>query len=184
MSTAPPSLRPRPSRTIPALILGIVLLAAGGILTWVLGAYAIDGSWPAQARTAVDAVAGESLGAPLVLTIGIVVGVLGLVLLLAGILPGSRRRSLLRSDAGSVPGETVVAHRDLARRLRTRLERVDGVSGAHVEVTDRRVRASIATPVDDRTAVDSRARRVAEAELAELSLGHVPTLRLTTRAAR
>ncbi|MGP9693768.1 DUF6286 domain-containing protein [Brachybacterium sp. AOP25-B2-12] len=186
MSTAHPSFRHRPRRGVPALILGLVLLAGGATALWLLGSFALDGAWPAQVSAAVRTVGATALSDPTVLAVGIALGIIGLVLLLAGIIPGSPGQAVVRDagDPASTPGETVIAHRDLARRIRARLSQVDGVSAARVDVTGRSVRAAVSTPVDDRDAVDARARHAARDVLEELSLDPAPRLHLSTRSVR
>lgn len=194
MSTAhPPSVRRpaghrsfchRPWRTVPALILGVALVLAGATALWLLGARALDGRWPAQATGSVDAAGAVDLADPAVLAVGIGLAVLGLLALLAGIVPGAPGQSLLRDGVDAVPGETVLSHRDLARRLRATLSRLDGVSGARVQVSGRRIRASVTTPVDDRTSVDAHARATAQAAVDALGLVPAPRLHLTTRSGR
>lgn len=58
MSSMPDSLTRRPPRTVPTLLAGILLLALGGLATWILGVRLIEGTWPEQVRSGIETVAG------------------------------------------------------------------------------------------------------------------------------
>ena len=46
----------RPSRSIPSVILALLLLAAGSLGSWLLGHRIVSGTWPDRAATTLDAV--------------------------------------------------------------------------------------------------------------------------------
>ncbi len=63
-------LRHRPSRAIPALIAGTIILAAGVALVWLSVTRLVSGSWPAVLQGPVDWLAGLAWNDPAVWQIG------------------------------------------------------------------------------------------------------------------
>lgn len=166
MSTVPDRLTRRPARVLPSAVLAIIAIAAGGLGTWLLGAYALDGTWPAPAADAVAAAGSVRLDSPPVLIAAGVVALLGLIFVISAIVPGdSGHRAILADD---VPGQVAVSRRDIARRVQRRIEHVDGVHDARVTVEKRRVDVLVHTPVDDTETVRRRSQAVAEETLAQL----------------
>lgn len=166
MSTTPPRLVRRPSRSVPAALLGALLLAVGLLGTWLLGSLLLDGAWPAAAQDRLVAVGEQRLDSPPVLVAAGVLAALGLALLLAALIPGRpSRRLVLR---GEVPGRTAVPHRDLGRRAVRRVEAVDGVHSARATLAGRRLEVVARTVVDDPEAVLRAARAAAEQAVDEL----------------
>lgn len=176
MSTAPPRLDRRPPRSLPVVMVGLLLLAGGLAASWLLGTLLVEGSWPAPARDVLDSVGALTLDStPVHLAAGIL-AVLGLLLLLAALVPGTPSRSLVLS--GEIPGSTVVSRRDLARRVSLRVEHGDGVHSARTRITGRRVDVLVRTVVDDSDAVLGAALAIAEQSVHELR----PTTAFRTRA--
>ncbi|MGP9536631.1 DUF6286 domain-containing protein [Brachybacterium sp. AOP43-C2-M15] len=176
MTTTPRRLDRRPSRSIPVGLLGAVVLTAGVLGAWLLGTLLVDGSWPASARSGLDTVGALRLDSAPVLAAAGVLALLGLLMLLAALLPGSSSRS--RVLDGDVPGQTVVSRRDLARRVKLRVERVDGVHSARASVSRRRVDVVARTVVDDAESVLRAARTAAEQSVAELRPASTPRTRV------
>jgi hypothetical protein len=97
-----------------------------------------------------------------VLTTGIVLAVLGLLILLAGLLPA--RRSMLRLSEQEPNTIFAISRSGLARDLTAVATRVDGVESARVRVRRRRVKVKAASAMRDtdgladslRTALEKR----------------------------
>ena len=121
----------RPSRSIPSIILALLLLTAGGLGAWLLGHRIVSGTWPDRAVTTLDAVGSTTLGSVAVLVTAGIVAVCGLVMILSALWPGLPERIEILPDA--VPGQTAVTRRDLAGLVRTQVEQVDGVHSATVK---------------------------------------------------
>lgn len=166
MTATPRRLDRRTSRSLPVSLLAVAVLAAGLLTAWLLGTFLLDGAWPASARSGIDAVGALRLDStPALVTAG-VLAALGLALLLAALLPGAASRS--RVLEGEIPGQTAVSHRDLARRVTLRVERVDGVHSARAVVSGRRLEVLVRTVVDDSDSVLRAAQKATEQSLAEL----------------
>lgn len=165
-TTTPRRLDRRPTRSVPVGLLGLLLLAAGLLGAWLLGSLLIDGAWPAWAGSRLQAIGAARLDSTPVLVTAGVLGVLGLILLLAALLPG--RASRIRVLADEIPGQTAVSHRDLARRVALRTERVDGVHSARADFSGRRLDVLVRTVVDDPETVLRAARTAVEESVAEI----------------
>lgn len=100
-------LRPRPSRAVPAVICGLVLLAVGVLLVWAAVARLTQGQWPAfftAVSTWLSTLSWNSAGS---WTAGIILAAAGLVLLLAALVPGGFRALTLHMDpTREVTGES------------------------------------------------------------------------------
>ncbi|UEJ83368.1 alkaline shock response membrane anchor protein AmaP [Brachybacterium halotolerans subsp. kimchii] len=179
MMTTPRRLDRRPARTAPVVLLALVLLVLGGLGVWTLGSLVIDGSWPASASAAIADLGALRLDSTPVLVTGCVLAVLGLLMVLAAILPGGRSRMRLLED--DVPGSTVISRRDLAGRVRARTEEVDGVQSTQVDVGRRTVSVHARTVVDEVGPVESDVREAAEAAVAELRPDTMPSIRVRMR---
>ena len=114
----------RPSRSVPSIILALLLLTAGGLGAWLLGHRIVSGTWPDRAATTLDAVGSTTLGSAAVLITAGIAAVCGLVMILMALWPGLPERVEILPDA--VPGQTAVTRRDLAGLVRTQVEQVDG----------------------------------------------------------
>jgi hypothetical protein len=179
MTTTPRRLDRRPSRATPVVLLALVLLVLGGFAVWALGSLVLDGAWPASATSAIGELGGLRLDSTPVLVTGCVLAVLGLLMILAAILPGGRSRMHLLED--DVPGSTVISRRDLAGRVRARTEEVDGVQGTQVDAGRRTLTVRARTVVDEVGPVESDVREAAEAAVAELRPDTMPSIRVRMR---
>ncbi|MDQ5848839.1 MAG: hypothetical protein M3544_07705, partial [Pseudomonadota bacterium] len=100
-------LRHRPSRAVPALILGTLLLAAGVALVWAALARLATGSWPVFLAGPRDWLTGLTWNDPGVWAVGAAAAAVGLVLLAAALVPG--RFNALRLRAPGDEGQVAVA---------------------------------------------------------------------------
>lgn len=180
MSANPGRLTRRPARSLPAVLLAVTAVTVGGLASWLLGSYAIDGAWPAQVAGLVSAVAGMRLDALPVLAGAGVLGLLGLALVICAIVPGDPALREILVD--TTPGQTAVSRRDLALRVRRSVEHVDGVQEARVSVRRKRVDVVVRTPVEDTGVVLRRSRSSVETALEQLR--PVTPLRPRVRVAR
>lgn len=182
MTSTPRRLDRRPSRSVPVTLLALVLLAAGVLGVWLLGSLLVDGSWPAWALPSLETVSGLRLDSAPMATAAVVLAVLGLLLLLAALLPGRRSHRLVLAD--EIPGATAVSQRDLGRRVRRRVERADGVQSAAVRVSPRRVDVAVVSPLDDTEPVRRRAEEAAHLAVTALHPAPAPRVRVRMRRAR
>ena len=153
----------RPSRSIPSIILALLLLTAGGLGAWLLGHRIVSGTWPDRAVTTLDAIGSATLGSVAVLIIAGIVAVCGLVMILMALWPGIPERVEILPD--TVPGQTAVTRRDLAGLVRTQVEQVDGVHSVAVTARRSRVDVVVLSVLDDLAPVREAARKKADEAL-------------------
>lgn len=170
----------RPSRAIPAAVVGLVLLALGAAGTWIIGTLLVNGEWPAAAASAVSAIGSTALNDRPAIVLAAALCLSGLVCVLCALLPGHPGRRTIMSD--DVPGVTAVPDRDVLRRIDARVEQVDGVQRARSTLRGTRLTMIVRTPIEDTDAVSSRSRTVMDEALAELRTDR--TLRPRVRTIR
>lgn len=166
----------RPTRTIPAGLLAVVLLTLGGLGVWLLGTYLVDDAWPGAASGTLAHVSGTRLDALAVRVAAVVLAVLGLAMLLAAIIPGRPSRVRILDD--DIPGETALSRRDLAHRVQRRAEGVDGAHSSYVSFGRRSIDVHVETVVDDTAPVARAAGTAVDDALQELRPADVPRSRV------
>ncbi len=157
-TTSPRRLRRRPSRTVPASLVAVGLLALGVLTVVAAVSRLVTGAWPSQATSVAGAVAGQTLGSTAVVVTAAAAVVVGVVLLVAGVKPGGFRSVQLRGPEGG-PAEQVdyvIANSAVARLAVAEADRVDGVDTVSASTDGRRVRLRVTTtsqqtaPIRDR----------------------------------
>ncbi|MHA3705099.1 DUF6286 domain-containing protein [Jatrophihabitans sp. YIM 134969] len=134
MSVRPPRGRRGTAATIAAL-LGLLVCAAGAVEALYLAT--TDATWGFTSSSLSDFLGRTTLGSTAVLVTAIVLAVLGVLALLAGVLPPHRR--LIELDGDDATVATGLTRRSLRRTLRAAAESVDGIGDAPVTVGRRRV---------------------------------------------
>lgn len=139
-------LRRRPSRGVPATLVALVVLAVAVAATTAAVTRLASGSWPGWAADPARSVAQQSWGAAPVLAAAVVGVVLGLVLLLAALLPGRRTGVPVDLTVTSAEqSEVVITQRGVARLAAAAADEVDGVESVDVSVSARLVRVEVVT---------------------------------------
>lgn len=142
-------LRRRPSRALPASLTAIVLLAVGVAVAWVSVLRLGTGAWPGFVGTAAESLASLSWNSPATWVAATVAAVVGLILVLAAIIPGAHNGMRLQgpNDVGSTAGEVVLSGRGVVRLANAHAERMDGVLSSKTKTMGRRVRMTVTTPL-------------------------------------
>ncbi len=181
------SLRRRPSRTVPALIVGILLLATGVVLVWLTIARLMDGRWSTVLQGPRDWLTGLTWNSPGVWGIGVGAVVVGLILLLCAIVPGGFSALPVRSSDGSDHApvqeqETVMTRRAVAHLARARCGGIDGVSSATATATGKRVHLNIRTSLRDTGDLRTRVTDAVRERLETAGLDPVPRVSATVQS--
>jgi hypothetical protein len=184
-------LRRRPSRTIPALVVGILLLATGTASVWLAVSRLAQGTWSTLLQGPRDWLASLRWDSPSLWGIGAAAAAVGLVLLLCAIIPGGFTALSVRGPGDAAPGdggppplerETVMTRRAVAHLARAQCEQVDGVASASATATATRVhlrvRTSLRDTADLRGQVTDRVRR----RLEETGLDPAPRVTATVES--
>ncbi len=177
-------LRHRPSRVVPATIVAVVLLAVGVLAAISAITRLVTGTWPSAATTAAGGMAGLIWGSAAVITAGVVVAAVGLVLLIAGLKPGTFRTARLqpnRSTSAATETDFVISTRAIARLSAARAELVDGVDKLSVSATGRRVTIHATTTSEQADQIRSRITDGVTHTLTAAGLHPVPTVTARVR---
>ena len=182
-------LRHRPSRAAPALIVGIMLLAAGVALVWLSITRLINGSWPALLQGLRDWLAALAWNDPAVWELGTAAVVAGVILLLCAIIPGGFSALTIDDSGGAGVGappvreqETVMTRRGVAHLAKARCLQIDGVGSASVTATTRRVHVRVTTSLHEPGDLRTRITDAVRARLEETGLSPVPQVTATVRS--
>lgn len=151
-------LRRRPSRTVPATIVALVLLALGVLTAVAAIARLVTGTWDGRVTGVTGAVAGQTWGSSAVLAAAVVTLVLGLVLLVAGLKPGAYRSAHLDGPSGAGIEQTdyVITNAAIARLAAGQADLVDGVDKVSASADGRRVHLRITTGSEQATQIRDR----------------------------
>ncbi|AXJ10623.1 DUF6286 domain-containing protein [Arthrobacter sp. PM3] len=184
-------LRHRPSRAIPALIAGLLLLAVGAALVWLAISLLVNGTWPPLLQEPRDRLAALAWNDPALRQIAIAAIAAGVILLLCAIIPGEFSAFTIDDSDTTGAGdevrpaqeeETVISRRAVARLAKARCLQIDGVDTAAATATTRHVRLSVKTylhePGDLRVTITDAVR----ARLQESGLSPVPQVTAKVRS--
>jgi hypothetical protein len=181
-------LRHRPSRAIPALIVGLLLLAAGVVLVWLAVTRLVDGTWPALLQGPRDWLAALTWNGSATWQIGTAAVVAGLILLLCALIPGGYN-AIAIDDSGvgeeappAQEQETVMTRRAVAHLAKARCEQIDGVRTASATATTRRVHVNVTTFLHEPGDLRTRITDAVRARLEEAGLSPVPEVTATVRS--
>ena len=166
MRTPVPKLIRRPSRSAPSVGLALLLLAAGGLGTWLTGHRIVTGTWPDRTVTTIGAIGSATLGSAPVLAVAGIAAACGMALILAALWPGLPERVEILPD--DIPGQTAVRRRDLANLVRTQVEQIGGVHSVAVTTRRSRIDVVVLSVLDDLDPVHEAARKKAEEALQTL----------------
>ena len=181
-------LRRRPSRTIPALVAGILLLAISVGLVWVSIARLIDGTWSTLLASPRDWLTSLSWDSPSIWAIAIVAVVVGVILLLCALIPGAFSALTVRSgaaaggsdsDAQAQERETVMTRRAVAHVVRAQCVQIDGVSGVSATASNKHVHLSVKTSLRETSDLRSRVIEEVRDRLTTIGLDPVPRISAT-----
>lgn len=179
------SLRRRPSRSIPASVVSLVILGVSVGLAWVAIARMMNGTWPTFLEPLRTWLGSARWDDGAVWAVGILMAVAGIVLLLCALIPGAY--SVLRVDAPSSRGaigsggtqEIVIARRAVANLARSESEAIDGVEKATASAGDTRVHVSVTTPLRDPGAMRQQIVEAVSTRLRESGINPVPKVSAT-----
>lgn len=193
-------LRRRPSRTIPALITGFLLLASSVFLAWLAIARLVDGTWPMilqEPRNWLTALSWES---PAMWGIAVATIAAGLVLLLCALIPGAFSVLMIRNAARTdtadtndsespsapqdlVPGtyerEIVMTRRAVAHVARAQCLQVDGVTTASTLADNKRVHLKVRTSLRETQGLRTRVIDTVRQRLTTIGLDPMPRITAT-----
>lgn len=183
------SLRRRPSRTVPAVIVAVLLTAAGVALVWATVIRLTNGRWPGWVGATHEWVAAQTWGSATVITISIAVAVLGLMLLVTALTPGHANAYLLApadtsDDRATGSRELVMTRRAVAKLATAHAQLVDGVDAVSADVGARTVNLAVRTPSAHRSDIEQAVTDTVTSTLTGAGLSPMPTVNVSARTRR
>ncbi|MFC5061684.1 DUF6286 domain-containing protein [Actinomycetospora atypica] len=175
----------RSRRTAPALVVALVLLAAGALVATAAIQTLSDYRPVFTFEAVTGALSGVAWGSGIVVIVAAVAAVVGVLLVGAAIVPGASHVLPLAAAPAEAWNGSAGWHRtDLSTRLRRRAVAVEGVDRATVRVRRNRIRVSARTHRG--TTADLREVLTADlsADLDALALARRPRLRVTVTSTR
>jgi hypothetical protein len=172
----------RPRRNTPAAVVALVLLAVC-VLTVISVVQALLGQDPLIGLSGLlGATSGQTWNGAVTVAVAIVVAVVGLVLLLAAIRPGTPTVLPLVDHIGGQPAtDAGVRRHSLATDLSAAAGSVPGISEVRVSAHRRTVTARVTVAAADPAAVPEQVRERLEGRLGEIGPSPCPRVRVRTR---
>lgn len=178
------ALRRRPSRTVPAVIVALVLLTLSVAMVWVAVRRLSSGEWPGAVTQAADWAAALTWASATLLVIAGVVVLVGFVLVLCAVVPGKPTALRIETeplDAEHGNVEAVMTRHSVAKLANARANEVDGVEGVKTTVTGRLVAMTITTPSTQREDIQQNVTERVRAALEASGLDPMPRVRAKAR---
>lgn len=160
----------RRARTATLLTASLVLLCVSATSLVVCLIRVASGSWPSWAAGFLDSAKGTVWADHRVLGGAVVVAILGLLLLMAALIPGQRRTALLNWDSSDAHEEWVIENRGLAHLARYEAQRTDGVESASPVLRGRKMQISLSTPVHEASDISKSVQKNVQDALAVIPL--------------
>lgn len=178
------SLRRRPSRTVPAVVVALLLLTLGVALVWITVLRLTTGAWPEIFVQAAQWAHDVTWGSTTAITAAAAAAVGGLIMLLCAIIPG--HHTSLRVSAQSLNGEdgqteVVMSRRSIARLATARADEVDGVGSVSTSAGSRSVSLSITTPSEQRDVVANAVRATVQEAFRAAGIEPLPKIAVNAR---
>lgn len=179
-------LRRRPRRRVPAILVASVLLVLG------LGALALavslltTGLLPVVVVQAMTALQTTPWRSPLVLTVAATAALLGLVLVLAALIPARDRVLTLTTPTGDQVGAAAafMAPRGLIRLAASYAAQFDGVESSSATLAGRHLRVRVFSVLTDRRSLSREIEAGLARRLAAAGVSPVPTVTVTALRGR
>lgn len=197
-------IRRRPSRTVPALITGFLLLASAVFLAWLAITRLVDGTWSMILQGPRNWLTALSWDSPAMWGIAVAAIAIGLVLLLCALVPGAFSVLMIRNAARTdtdtdtadindsespaapqdlVPGtyerEIVMTRRAVAHLARAQCLQVDGVSTASTLADNKRVHLKVRTSLRETQGLRTRVIDTVRERLTTIGLDPMPRITAT-----
>lgn len=172
----------RPRRTTPAVLVAVVGLVACALVA-VVAIQMILGRAPwVDYRTVAGALHGTDWNDPVPAIIGGVTAFVGLILLLAAVLPGKPTVLPLRGSDTAI--DSGASRRSYRNTLRAAASTVDGVSGARLTLRRNTVTAAVNTQRTNTDGLAEAVRAAIEDRLEQITPAVRPKVKIKVRAVR
>lgn len=181
MSHAAPSLRTRPGRGTPVVMIGLLGVLAGAMGVYLGTERLRNGHYPGDLIPSSGPVTTMDWSSTMGWVVAIVFVVLGVLLLLAAIIPGRANAVALPGASESGTREIVMPHADLEAYAASNAERLDGVSAAKAQLRGRALLVTVRSPLADGSLIRQPVAEAVQQRVGELALSPAPTVRVRVK---
>lgn len=181
------ALRRRPSRTIPAVIVALVLLTVAVAVVWVSAVRITSGTWPTFVVDAANWAHDVSFGSTTAITAAAAAAAVGLVVLLCAIIPGQYTALRVVNpdlEGGGGSTEVVMTRRSVARLATARADEIDGVGSVSTSAGARSVALSVTSPSSQRDVVGATVKERVRDALSAANVDPLPRVSVNVRTHR
>lgn len=178
------SLRRRPSRTVPAVIVAVALIVAGVAGVWASVQRLSSDAWPGWVGQVHLWAATQAWGSVIVIAISIALAVLGLLLIATALRPGMANAytiDCLDADDAARSTEFVMTRRAVARLATAQADLVDGVDSVSAAVSAHRVRVSVTTASAQTGDIGAMVTQQVQDAITAVGLSPQPTVTTSVR---
>lgn len=167
----------RSARTAVLLVAALTLLGLSILGLTLCMIRLVSGTWPAWITSFLEDLKTVSWLEPSVIAVLVGLGMLGLILLLAALVPGQRHTTLLAWDALSRKEEWTVHRQGIARLAQYEAERTDGVQRAKATFRGNTLAVTVVTPLHDTHEVKRSVREHVDTRLGRIPLVQQPKVK-------
>ncbi len=177
------SLRRRPSRVVPAMIVAAVITAIGVLAVISVFVRLITGNWPGLVTTSATGLASVTWSSVVMIIATIVIALIGLILFIAAVKPGHSTTAQLTGPNQSAIADTdyVISRRGIARLAGAEADAVDGVDRVSTSATGRQVHLSIVSPSEHTEQIRTRVVENVTRTLSAAGLNPMPRITASVR---
>ena len=171
-----PRIRRRSDRRTAALVVATLLLILGGLGLW----WSISAVTYQQALPGLDTLVELTWGAPVLVALAVLFGLLGLIMIVLALKPG--RATVVEMTVPEAPAHqrTVMTTRGLDRIVSAEAERMDGTVSTRATSKPRRVRLSVGTVAPQTEEVQRELVRRVEDRFRSVGLRRSPRVSVST----
>lgn len=162
----------RSARTATLLSTCLLLLGISTTFLVICLIRVASGSWPSWITGFLDSAKNIVWENSSLLALAIGVAVIGLLLLIAALVPGKRSTALLEWDSVHEHEEWVADNRGLANLARYEAERTDGVGGASLILRGKKLHVGVSTPVHETKDISQSVQANVQEALSAIPLAH------------
>ena len=177
------TIRQRPARIIPAVVVSLIILLLGVALGWAGITKLTTGQWWPQLEEAVASAASAAWASPWGWGCAIAAALIGLILLIIAWIPGEYTRARVHAAKPSQEGvarsnAAVITHKGLATLASAAAAQVDGVSSVSSSATGNSVLVRVNTPLRETRGLVSEVTTAVQDRLKTVGLIHTPKVRV------
>lgn len=181
MSQAAPTLRTRPGRGTPVTVIGLLGVLAGAMGVYLGIERLRSGHYPGDVLPSSGPVVGMNWSSTMGWVVAIVFVALGLMLLLAALIPGRSNSMAIPRESSTGSREVVMPNPDLEEYAASIASGLDGVSAAKAKLGGRSLDVTVKSPLADGSLIRNTIAEAVQQRVDEIGLSPAPTVRVRVK---